>query len=120
VAKHGPIHKIVGYPKGDKITDWEGKPIGTIVRKSCKRVRPHERGAWISNERCSYTVKIDGRHYVGRGRGDGISVSLRQRKTLDGNGKPLPPPVYFERKGPPPGVPLVPGMKGARRRKRRR
>jgi hypothetical protein len=83
-AKYGPIHKIYGYPKGDKITDWEGKPIATIVHKTCRKVSPHERGAWISNERCSYTVKAEGRTYVGRGRGDGIHVSLRQRKSLDG------------------------------------
>ena len=70
-----------GYPKGDKILSWDGKTvIGTIVGKSCKRVKPHERGAWISNERCSYRVKIDGVLYVGRGRGEGIAVNLRKAK----------------------------------------
>jgi len=83
-ATYGPVHKTAGYPKGDKITDWKGKPIGTIVRKSCKRVRPTERGAWISNERCSYVVKIDDRLYTGRGRGEGIVVNLRQMKNLSG------------------------------------
>jgi hypothetical protein len=84
MAKYGPAHKISGYPKGDKILTWDGKPLGTLVTKSCKQVSPYERGAWISNLRCSYTFKIDGRTYVGRGRGDGIVVSLRQRKALDG------------------------------------
>ncbi len=58
--------------------------IGTIVRKSCSRVRPGERGAWISNERCSYTVKIGGRTYHGRGRGEGMAINLRQSKQLNG------------------------------------
>lgn len=66
------------------MTDWNGKTIGKIVSKSCKRVRPGERGAWISNERCSYVVEIDGRRYVGRGRGDGMAVNLRQTKGLSG------------------------------------
>jgi hypothetical protein len=29
-----------------------------------------------------------------------------------------PPPKYHDRKGPPPGVPILPGMKGSRRRRR--
>jgi hypothetical protein len=66
------------------MTDWNGKVIGRIISKRCSRVRPGERGAWISNERCSYVVEIDGRRYVGRGRGDGISVNLRQTKALSG------------------------------------
>lgn len=84
--KHGPIHRVGGYPRGNAITDWEGKPIGKIVSKRCSRVRPHERGAWISSERCSYVVEIGGRRYAGRGRGDGISVSLRQMKGRSGLG----------------------------------
>lgn len=82
--KHGPVHKLVAYPKGNALQTWDGKSIGTITHKKCSRVRPGERGAWISSERCSYTAKIDGRTYIGRGRGDGIAVTLRQRKALDG------------------------------------
>ena len=53
--REGPAHRIFGYPKGDKIMDWHGKEVvAVIVRKRCRRVRPGERGAWISNERCSY------------------------------------------------------------------
>ena len=69
-----------GYPKGDSFTDWHGTAIGRIVRKTCKRVRPGERGAWISGERCSYVVEIDGKRFAGRGRGDGINVNLRPMK----------------------------------------
>lgn len=79
-AVYGPKHAISGYPKGDELQSWDGKPIGKIVRKSCRKVRPHERGAWISGERCSYVVEINGRRYAGRGRGDGIHVNLRQTK----------------------------------------
>jgi hypothetical protein len=68
------------------MTDWHGNVIGRIISKSCKRVRPHERGAWISGERCSYVVEIDGRRYTGRGRGEGVSVSLRQMKGKSGLG----------------------------------
>jgi hypothetical protein len=75
------------YPKGDHVQTWGGKNIGRIVSKKCRRVRPGERGAWISNESCSYVVEIDGRRYVGRGRGDGVALSLRQRKSLDGLGR---------------------------------
>lgn len=77
---YGPQHAFSGYPKGDEIQDFNGKKIGKIVRRSCKKVRPHERGAWISNERCSYVVEVNGRRYAGRGRGDGIHVNLRQMK----------------------------------------
>lgn len=69
-----------GYPKGASFTDWHGNTIGKIVRKTCRRVRPGERGAWISNERCSYVVEIDGKRFAGRGRGDGIAVNLRPMK----------------------------------------
>ena len=79
-SSYGPTHRIGGYPKGDELQSWDGKPIGKIVRKTCRKVRPGERGAWISNERCSYVVDIDGRRYTGRGRGDGIAVNLRQMK----------------------------------------
>jgi hypothetical protein len=84
--KAGPLHRTGGYPKGNTMTDWEGKPIGKILRKTCKRVRPGERGAWISDERCSYVVEIGGRKYAGRGRGEGMAVSLRQMKGRSGLG----------------------------------
>lgn len=84
--KAGPIHRVGGYPRGDKMTDWHGNVIGRIVSKQCSRVRPGTRGSWISSERCTYTVVIDGRKYTGRGRGDGISVLLRQMKGRSGLG----------------------------------
>lgn len=77
---YGPVHRTGGYPKGSEFQDWNGNKIGTIVDKRCTRVKPHERGSWISNERCSYVVKIGGSYYAGRGRGDGIAVNLRQMK----------------------------------------
>jgi hypothetical protein len=77
---YGPTHRTGGYPKGSEFQDWHGEKIGRVVRKSCTRVKPHERGAWISSERCSYVVDIDGRLYTGRGRGDGMAVNLRQMK----------------------------------------
>lgn len=87
-----------GYPKRMPdgrlaITDWAGKVLGYGSAK-CTKVGPHERGAWISNERCSYRFEIDGKMYHGRGRGDGISVALRPmaltkraRPALRGTGK---------------------------------
>lgn len=79
-AKYGPLHATGGYVKGDEIQTFDGKTIGKIVGKKCRRVRPGERGSWISNERCSYTVQIGGRRYHGRGRGEGMAVNLRQMK----------------------------------------
>lgn len=77
---------ITGYPKtvsGHQVvlTDFNGKEIakGRVLR--CTRVRGHERGGWISNERCSYQFVKDGVYYAGRGRGDGISVNARRMKT---------------------------------------
>jgi hypothetical protein len=78
---YGPQHAISGYPKAGKIMSWDGKEaVGKIVSAKCKKVRPHERGSWISGERCSYVVDVNGRRYAGRGRGDGIHVNLRQMK----------------------------------------
>ena len=84
--KSGPLHRAYGYPAGDKLTDFEGKTIGKIVNKSCAKVPPHARGGWISSQRCSYTVEIGGRKYTGRGRGEGMGVSLRQMKGRSGLG----------------------------------
>lgn len=78
--RSGPIDRREGYAKGDTITDARGNHVGTIIAKSCSRVRPGQRGAWISGQRCSYTVKIGHRIYVGRGRGDGMFVNLRQKR----------------------------------------
>jgi len=75
--------RIYGYPKhvGGRLalTDWHGKVIGHGSAK-CKKLRPNERGAWISNERCSYRFEVDGKMYHGRGRGDGLAVTLRPMK----------------------------------------
>lgn len=83
---------IGGYPKmiGGRlaITDWHGKVLGYGSQK-CKRVAPHERGAWLSSQRCSYRFEIDGRHYHGRGRGDGIAVALRPMKPATRARQPL-------------------------------
>ncbi len=84
--KSGPLHATSGYPRGNTITDGHGKVIGRIVTKRCTRVRPGERGAWISNERCSYVVEIGGRRYAGRGRGEGMGVNLRQMRGRSGLG----------------------------------
>lgn len=85
--KSGPLHAISGYPKGNTITDYHGKVIGRIVRKSCKRVPYGARGSWISGERCSYVVEAGGRRYAGRGRGEGIHVNLRQMRGRTGLGR---------------------------------
>jgi hypothetical protein len=62
------------------ITDWHGKVLG-YGKGKCKKISPHERGAWISSERCSYHFEVGGRWYSGRGRGDGVAVTLRPMKT---------------------------------------
>ncbi len=43
---------------------------------------------------------------------------VRESRGVSG-AKQAPSPVYGTRKGPPPGVPIVPGMRGARRKRRR-
>lgn len=75
-----PVLRYGVYPKGQTVTDWHGKVVGRIISKTCRKVRPGSRRDWISNEQCSYTVEIDGCKFVGRGRGDGISLTLRQKR----------------------------------------
>ena len=77
--------KMGGYPKHVSSTrailnDGRGKKIGEGEIVSCTRVRPGQRGSWISNERCSYRFQIDGRWYHGRGYGEGMSLSLTPMK----------------------------------------
>jgi len=50
----------------------------------------------------------------------GLHGRKKRRRGL-GNGKYEPPPSWHERKGPPPGVPIIPSnLKGRKSRKRRR
>lgn len=77
--------RIGGYAKHTshtraELTDGKGKVIGRGEIVSCTRIRPGERGSWISNERCSYRFKVGNRWYYGRGYGNGMSVSLRPYK----------------------------------------
>ena len=73
---------IFGYPtdNGRVLKDGSGNVVARGGINKCRKVRPHERGAWISNEVCSYYFKADGRWYSCRGRGDGVSASCRLMK----------------------------------------
>ena len=66
---------LIGYRNNKEFVVGYGRKI------NCTRVRPGERGAWISNERCSYQFRIHGQLYACRGRGDGIAASCRIMKT---------------------------------------
>jgi hypothetical protein len=84
VRAYGKQSRIGGYPKRMPdgrlaLTDWNGRVLGYGTQK-CTRVTPFERGAWISSERCSYRFQVDGKWFAGRGRGEGLSVSLRAMK----------------------------------------
>lgn len=81
----GAADRIGGYPKdnGRVLADGHGNALSTSGHKvGCTKVKPFERGAWISSERCSYRFKVDGRWYACRGRGDGIAASCRVMKKL--------------------------------------
>lgn len=100
------VLKEYGYAKdnGTRLTDWYGKTIGRGRKVNCTKIRPGQRGDWISNERCSYQFKIRGLWYACRGMGDGMSASCRVMK-----------------KAPPrSGSPSWDKLDGARRRRRRR
>lgn len=81
--------RIDGYPKTVEagrvaLTDFNGKIVAKGRALRCVKVKPHERGAWISNERCSYQFYVERNgervYYAGRGRGDGIAVTARRMK----------------------------------------
>lgn len=76
--------RIYGYPKqtakGLALTGFKGDVIGYGHKVNCVRVRPGTRGAWISNERCSYRFKVGGQWYACRGTGEGMSASCRAMK----------------------------------------
>ena len=78
--------KIGGYPKdnGRILTDGSGKKIGEGHVVSCTRIRPGQPGSWISNERCSYRFKVNGKWYAGRGYGDGMAFTGREMKRPPG------------------------------------
>lgn len=67
---------LMGYKKGNK-----PKLIGLGMLLGCSKVRPGQRGAWISNERCSYHFKIRGKWFSCRGRGEGMAASCRRMAT---------------------------------------
>jgi len=96
----------VGYPKdnGTRLVDGHGKTIGRGRKVNCTRIRPGQRGDWISNERCSYQFKIRGLWYGCRGMGDGMAASCRAMKSAKG----MPTSKFFDK------------LDGSRRRRRRR
>ena len=76
------VLRTYGYPKdnGTRLTDWHGKTIGRGRKVNCTKIRPGQRGDWISSERCSYQFKIRGLWYGCRGMGDGMAASCRVKK----------------------------------------
>jgi hypothetical protein len=78
--------RVGGYPKHlpdgrfAKLTDGQGNVIGHGQKVGCTKIRPGARGAWISNERCTYNFKISGRWYACRGLGENMAASCRLMK----------------------------------------
>lgn len=102
--------KIYGYPKdnGTRLTDWHGKTIAKGRKVNCTKIRPGQRGDWISNERCSYQFKFQGLWYGCRGMGDGMSASCRIMKRAPADQRGRNVSNYYDK------------LDGARRKRRRR
>lgn len=106
------VLRAYGYPaKNGRVLTSDGHTVIGKGRKiNCTKIRPGERGSWISNERCSYQFKIRGLWYGCRGMGDGMAASCRVMKRL-------PRRDYSE---PNPRHPWWDKLDGARRRRKRR
>ncbi len=112
---HDAVLKEYGYPaqNGTVLKDGHGNVIGKGRKVNCTKIRPGQRGDWISNERCSYQFKIRGLWYGCRGMGDGMAASCRVMKRAPADAraeyrKGKHASTYFDK------------LDGARRRRRRR
>lgn len=68
--------RVTGYPKGNVLQTWDGKPIGTCTVTSTWRLRVFA-GPLTMRQ---YHATVDGIHYTGRGQGDGMCLNLRRCK----------------------------------------
>lgn len=70
-----------GYPKktpdGWALTAWDGRIVGYGTQTGCTKIRPPQRGAWISSTRCSYRFRVHGQLYSCRGYGEGVAANCR-------------------------------------------
>lgn len=75
-----------GYPKKMPdgrlaLTDGHGNVLGYGKVVGTSKIRPGAPGHWISSERVSYNFTVAGRHYHGRGFGEGMALTLRPMKS---------------------------------------
>ena len=69
---------IVGYPKGDSLTTWNGQPIeGLRLRITSSWRTPR---SFVSDRMFAYSATYKGKRYYGRGAGDGMLLRLRRSK----------------------------------------
>ena len=67
---------VAGYPHGNKLQTGNGQVIGTChVVSTFKMARWSPLGGWYM---ACYRAVIDGKHYYGRGFGDGMLLRLRK------------------------------------------
>lgn len=67
---------VAGYPKGNVLQTCDGKPLGTCrIVSTFKMARWSPMGGWYM---ACYRAIIDGKHYYGRGFGDGMLLRLRK------------------------------------------
>jgi len=70
---------VVAYPHGTNLQTFDGKVIGTCrVVSVFKMARWSCMGGWYM---ACYRAVIDGKHYYGRGLGDGMLLRLRKCNT---------------------------------------
>lgn len=68
---------VVGYPKGFDLMTWDGTTVIGRVRVVSSYPMPQ---SWQGSTMYCYRAVIEGRHYYGRGFGDGMLLRLRACK----------------------------------------
>lgn len=79
---------LVAYPGADGVlTDWRGRPIGRWYASSSWQVH-----SWQGPRMYAIRAEVNGRHYYGRGFGEGmilrarrVASELRAERAPDGN-----------------------------------
>jgi len=73
---------IRGYvgQNGTVLKSGSGQIFGRGRKIGCTKIRPGAPGSWISNERCSYHFRVEGKPYSCRGYGDELAATCREMK----------------------------------------
>jgi hypothetical protein len=66
---------VIGYVKGDSLTDWHGNVIGTVRVLSSWPIH-----SYISSRMYSFALYVNDVRYVGRGCGEGMIVKGKRSK----------------------------------------